>query len=232
MTAGGNVYIGVELAGSTWYLLDGTPLGTGAPSNANPYAHWSNTFGSNLGLYPTYTCITMSSTFRYDLYLGDPTIYSQTTNATLYNTTATTAMYSWINVQCTGSYGAICELPMASYNCPPSPPTAPPPSPATSRCRPPRCKSIVAALQDCWNGTHADAHRHGPYSPPLLLRMHNMVCSPPADLPLNTSTVYCQDREGGSCYYYNSSYANYKTHKASCQARGGYLVAFNRCAAA
>jgi hypothetical protein len=32
-------WMGMQLAGSTWYLLDGTVLGNGAPSNANPYAH-------------------------------------------------------------------------------------------------------------------------------------------------------------------------------------------------
>lgn len=32
-------WMGMQLSGSTWYLLDGTVLGNGAPSNANPYAH-------------------------------------------------------------------------------------------------------------------------------------------------------------------------------------------------
>jgi hypothetical protein len=36
-------YIGLDRPGgpgSNWYLLDGTNVGNGVPSNANPYAHW------------------------------------------------------------------------------------------------------------------------------------------------------------------------------------------------
>jgi hypothetical protein len=32
-------WMGMLLVGRVWYLVDGTPLGNGAPSNANPYAH-------------------------------------------------------------------------------------------------------------------------------------------------------------------------------------------------
>jgi hypothetical protein len=41
-----NYYIGLErpgAVGSNWYLLDGTSVGNGVPSNANPYAHWWDT---------------------------------------------------------------------------------------------------------------------------------------------------------------------------------------------
>lgn len=47
-----------------------------------------------------------------------------------------------------------------------------------------------------------------------------------AGLPVNEYTTYCP-ANGASCYFYNRTSANYTTHRSSCQARGGYLVAFN-----
>jgi hypothetical protein len=36
----GNIWIGVIRVNNTWFLADGTFVGTGFPSEANPYAHW------------------------------------------------------------------------------------------------------------------------------------------------------------------------------------------------
>jgi hypothetical protein len=36
-----NIWLGVRLGGrQQWYLLDGSLVGNGEPSNADPYAHW------------------------------------------------------------------------------------------------------------------------------------------------------------------------------------------------
>ena len=37
-------YMGVEKAGNSWYLLDGTNLGNNTISNSNPYKHWRYDF--------------------------------------------------------------------------------------------------------------------------------------------------------------------------------------------
>jgi hypothetical protein len=47
-----------------------------------------------------------------------------------------------------------------------------------------------------------------------------------AGVPINDYTTFCPPN-GASCYFYNRTTANYTVHKAACQARGGYLVAFN-----
>jgi hypothetical protein len=33
-------WMGIQQIGRTWFMLDGTVVGNGEPSNANPYAHW------------------------------------------------------------------------------------------------------------------------------------------------------------------------------------------------
>jgi hypothetical protein len=36
-----NIWLGIRLGGrQQWYLLDGSMVGNGQPSNAEPYAHW------------------------------------------------------------------------------------------------------------------------------------------------------------------------------------------------
>jgi hypothetical protein len=35
-----NYWMGIRQVGRTWYMLDGTVLNNGVPSNADPYAHW------------------------------------------------------------------------------------------------------------------------------------------------------------------------------------------------
>jgi hypothetical protein len=36
-----DIWLGVHLgAGGQWYLADGSLVGNGQPSNADPYAHW------------------------------------------------------------------------------------------------------------------------------------------------------------------------------------------------
>ena len=42
----------------------------------------------------------------------------------------------------------------------------------------------------------------------------------------NDQIWYCP-LNGDSCYYYNTTYATYATHKAACQAQGGYLASYN-----
>jgi hypothetical protein len=91
-------------------------------------------FYSSIATNPSQTCISMASTNKFLDYLGDPSSYTQISNATFYNTTAAYAMYAWINGPCSTSYMAICEVPWTSYACPPSPPTLPPPPGASTLC--------------------------------------------------------------------------------------------------
>ena len=47
-----NYYMGVERAGTNWYLLDGTNLGNLTISNSNPYKHWRYDFYARVGALP------------------------------------------------------------------------------------------------------------------------------------------------------------------------------------
>jgi hypothetical protein len=64
----------------------------------------------------------------------------------------------------------------------------------------------------------------------LFARAHSQLrpcCNAgPAGVPANSYSTFCPPN-GASCYFYNRTTANYTVHKAACQARGGYLVAFN-----
>ena len=45
-------YMGVEKAGTNWYLLDGTNLGNSTISNSDPYKHWRYDFYARVGALP------------------------------------------------------------------------------------------------------------------------------------------------------------------------------------
>ena len=51
-TRGAVRYMGVEKAGTNWYLLDGTNLGNSTISNSDPYKHWRYDFYARVGALP------------------------------------------------------------------------------------------------------------------------------------------------------------------------------------
>ncbi len=69
-------WIGLEKVGYNYYLPDGTYVGNGAVSNANPYAHFSYNFQDRLtGQLGTRDCTGAHSTYKYDLYKGSASDY-------------------------------------------------------------------------------------------------------------------------------------------------------------
>jgi hypothetical protein len=68
-------------------------------------------------------------------YLGPPNDYVAMKNLSNYNTTASPErVHGWWPSACSTAWNYICEVPTASYQCPPSPPQSPAPPPDIYAC--------------------------------------------------------------------------------------------------
>jgi hypothetical protein len=71
-------------------------------------------------------------------YLGPPNDFVAMKNLSNYNTTASPErVYGWWPGTCSTGYNYICEVPLSSYQCPPSPPQSPAPPPDIYACEGP-----------------------------------------------------------------------------------------------
>jgi hypothetical protein len=85
---------------------------------------------------PTQTCFTGTSSYPYSTFFGNTSSWAHITSwsALYYNTTAPT-WFAWNNgAACSTAYVAMCEIPVARYACPTSPPPARPPPPTRTLC--------------------------------------------------------------------------------------------------
>ena len=75
--------------GYQYYLPDGTSIGNGAVSNANPYAHFTYNYQDILtGHQGVANCTIAASSYKYDQYKGSPSDYLQMQNSNLYSSSA------------------------------------------------------------------------------------------------------------------------------------------------
>ncbi len=96
---------------------------------------WYNA-ASTLQTTITSTCFIGTSTQAYGNFIGNASSWTHvsTWSGTYYNLTAPT-WHSWANnAACTALLPAICEIPVAAYACPSSPPPASPPPPVAPSC--------------------------------------------------------------------------------------------------
>jgi hypothetical protein len=119
-----------------WCALYGRWLGPGSGNSASsPPSRGSSIAGSAWWPAVLYKQPLPCCTHRY---LGPANDYVGMKNLSNYNTTASSArVYGWWPGACTTAYSYICEVPMASYQCPPSPPQSPAPPADIYACEPP-----------------------------------------------------------------------------------------------
>jgi hypothetical protein len=63
-------WLGLEKGGVNYWWPDATTAGTGAVSNANPYAHFSYNHQDILGSNPTWNCTYAHVSYQYDNFTG------------------------------------------------------------------------------------------------------------------------------------------------------------------
>ncbi len=102
-------WLGLERIGSGYYISDGTFIGNGYVSNANPYAHFTYFFQDWLtGQQGTKNCTLAHVTYTYDMYKGSPSNYLQMQTSTMYTSKA--SRNKWVAVA--GLWHSGCEINM------------------------------------------------------------------------------------------------------------------------
>lgn len=82
-------WIGLERVASGYYLPDGTYIGNGFVSNANPYAHFTYFYQDWLTSFQgTKNCTLAHTSYAYDLYKGSPSNYLQQQTSSMYTSKA------------------------------------------------------------------------------------------------------------------------------------------------
>ena len=131
-------YMGIEqISLNTFVWLDGSFIGNTAPSNSNPYRHWSPQVYAQLQANPTFTCFVSYTANMYSTFIGNASRWTHISgwSSDYYNTTRPT-WASWYNyAACTTAYAAVCEQPLASYACAGYPPPSSPAPVAGSACK-------------------------------------------------------------------------------------------------